>query len=71
LGSLRATYLALSVDERVVSAFAELVAAARRAGRRLKVQDAWIAATAHTNAAAVYTQDSDFDDLPDVEVVYV
>jgi len=71
LQTLRATYVALPIDEAVASAFAELVSSARRAGRRLKVQDAWIAATARRHDAAVYTQDSDFDGLPGVEVVRI
>lgn len=71
VGAVRATYVALPVDEAVASAFAELVAAARRAGRRPKVQDAWIAATARAHSVAVYTQDGDFDDIPGVEVVRV
>ena len=71
VSALRSTYVALPVDEPVASAFAELVAAARRAGRRVKVQDAWIAATARAHAVAVYTQDRDFDGLPGVDVVRV
>ncbi len=71
LRSLQATYVALPIDEAVGSAFAELVAAARRAGRRPKVQDAWIAATARAHGVAVYTQDADFDEIPGVEVVPV
>lgn len=70
LRSMQSTYVALDVDEPVASAFAELVATARRAGRRPKVQDTWIAATARAHAAAVYTQDDDFDDL-DVDVFRV
>ena len=70
-GSARATYAALPVDERMASAFAELVATARRVGRRPKVQDTWIAATARVHDAAVYTQDDDFDGLPGVAVVKV
>jgi len=70
LQSARATYAALAVDEAVASAFAELVATARRAGRRPKIQDAWIAATARAHAVAVYTQDRDFDDLA-VDIVRV
>lgn len=58
-----AGYVALGVDGRVASAFAEIVAVARREGRRPKVQDAWIAATARAHDVAVYTQDSDFDEL--------
>jgi len=71
LRSLQATYVALPIDEPVASAFAELVARARAEGRRPKVQDAWIAATARAHSAAVYTQDGDFDDLPGVDVVRV
>jgi predicted nucleic acid-binding protein len=71
LRALNATFVAVAIDEAVASAFAELVAGARRTGRRLRVQDAWIAATAKAHAAVVYTQDADFDDLPGVEVVRV
>jgi predicted nucleic acid-binding protein len=71
LRSLQATYVALPIDEAVGSAFAELVASARRKGRRPKVQDTWIAAAARAHGAAVYAQDGDFDDLPGVEVVRV
>ena len=70
LQATQTTYVALPVDEAVASAFAELVAAARRAGSRPKVQDAWIAATARAHAVAVYTQDGDLDELA-VEVVRV
>jgi predicted nucleic acid-binding protein len=68
--AVQATYVALPIDQSVASAFAELVAGARRAGHRPKVQDAWIAATARAHAVAVYTQDDDFDDLG-VEVIRV
>jgi predicted nucleic acid-binding protein len=70
LQAAHATYAALPVDPSVASAFAELVAAARRAGQRPKVQDTWIAATARAHDVAVYTQDSDFDELA-VDVVRV
>jgi predicted nucleic acid-binding protein len=70
LQAARETYVALPVDEAVASAFAELVAIARRAGRRPKVQDTWIAATARAHGAAVYSQDSDFDELA-VDVVRI
>jgi len=71
LASVQATYLALPVDGEVASAFARLVAEARRAGRRPRVQDAWIAATAIAHSAAVCSQDADFDGLPGVEVIRV
>jgi predicted nucleic acid-binding protein len=70
LQATRATFVALPVDGNVASVFAELVATARRSGLRPKVNDAWIAATARAHAVAVYTQDSDFDDLA-VDVVDV
>jgi len=70
LQAAQATYVALPVDAVVASAFAELVAAARREGRRPRVQDAWIAATARAHGVAVYTQDRDFDELA-VDVVRV
>ena len=70
LRAIQATYVALPVDENVASAFAELVATARQAGGRPKVQDAWIAATARARGVPVYTQDADFDDLA-VDVVRV
>lgn len=70
LQAARATYVALPMDEPVASAFAELVADARRAGRRPKIQDTWIAATARAHGVAVYTQDADFDGLA-VDIVHV
>ena len=70
LQAVQSTYVALPIDERVAAAFAELVAGARQAGHRPKVQDTWIAATALAHAAAVFTRDRDFDDLAiDVEHV--
>lgn len=70
LQAAQATYVSLPADAAVASAFAELVATARRAGCRPKIQDTWIAATARAHAVAVYTQDGDFDDL-DIDVVRV
>lgn len=70
LQAIQSTYVALPVDDAVASAFAELVATARRAGRRPKVQEAWVAATARAHGVAVYTQDSDFDELA-VDVIRV
>jgi predicted nucleic acid-binding protein len=70
LQATQATHVALPVDDTVASAFAELVATARSTGRRPKIQDAWIAATARAHAVAVYARDSDFDDLA-VDVIRV
>lgn len=63
LQAAQSTYVAIPVDQTVASTFAELVAAARRAGRRPKVQDTWIAATAKAHEVAVYSQDRDFAGL--------
>lgn len=71
LRALQATYVALPIDEHVAAAFAVLVAASRRAGRRPKVQDTWIAAAARAHAAAICTQDHDFDGIPGVDVIRV
>jgi predicted nucleic acid-binding protein len=57
---------ALPVTEAVAMAYAELVSALRRAGRRAKVNDCWIAATAIVEGVPVCTQDDDFDVMPDV-----
>jgi predicted nucleic acid-binding protein len=70
LQAVQTTYAALPIDEAVASAFAEVVAVARRAGRRPRVQDAWIAATARAHEVPVYSQDADFEDLA-VDVVRV
>jgi toxin FitB len=70
LQAMQATYVALPIDDGVASAFAELVATARRAGHRPRVQDTWIAATARAQGVAVYSQDRGFDRLA-VDVVQV
>jgi hypothetical protein len=71
LSALQSTYAVLPIDDDVAAAFGQLVAGARRAGRRPKVQDSWIAATAYAHRAAVCTQDGDFDDIPDIDVIRV
>lgn len=68
--AIKEDYVAIDIDDDVASAFAELVATARRDGRRPKIQDAWIAATARAHGVSVFTQDTDFDEL-DVESVRV
>jgi predicted nucleic acid-binding protein len=70
LRAVQSTYVAVPIDDDVASAFAELVAEAREAGQRPKLQDCWIAATARAHDATVYTQDGDFDafDVPAVRV---
>jgi hypothetical protein len=71
LQAATAVYVALPIDEGVAAAFARIVAEARRARRRVRVQDAWIAATAAAHEVAVYTQDGDLDELDGVHAVRV
>jgi predicted nucleic acid-binding protein len=59
----------LDVDQRVASGYAQLVAQARRRGRRPRANDTWIAATALVNEAAVVTRDRDFERFDGVEVI--
>lgn len=71
LRTVQSSFVPLPIDEAVASVFAQLVAEARQAGRRPRVQDCWIAATAQAHGAVLYTQDADFDDIPGVDVVRV
>jgi predicted nucleic acid-binding protein len=71
LSSVEALFEPLSADANVARTFAELVAEARLHGRRPKIMDTWIAATALTHDLPVYTQDSDFLLIPRVRVVQV
>jgi predicted nucleic acid-binding protein len=58
----------LPIDSEVARTFAELVAEARRDGKRPKIMDTWIAATAVTHNLPIYTQDGDFSAIPRVQV---
>lgn len=71
LSSVNAAFEPLAIDSEVARTFAELVAEARRQGRRPKIRDAWIAATAVEHDLPVYTQDEDFLSIPRVRVVRV
>ncbi len=71
LASVEAIFEPLPIDPEVARGFAELVAEARRQGRRPKIMDTWIAATAVTHGLPVYTQDDDFLAIPRVRVVRV
>ena len=59
----------LAVDEEVADAWAVLVARLRADGRRMPVNDSWIAATAIAHEVPVATQDSDYDDAPGLTVI--
>jgi hypothetical protein len=60
------TFEPLPIDPEVARTFAELVAEARRRGKRPKIMDTWIAATAVAQDIPVYTQDEDFAEIPKV-----
>ncbi len=49
----------------------EVVAEARRGGKKPKIMDTWIAATAVTHNLPVYTQDDDFLEIPRVRAIRV
>ena len=63
LGDVRSLMGSLPVDERTASAYAQLAASVIAAGRKPRVNDTWIAATAMVNDAEVWTQDADFSDF--------
>jgi predicted nucleic acid-binding protein len=46
-----------------------LVSQLRAAGRRVPINDSWIAATAIAHRVPIVTQDADYDTMPDVEVI--
>jgi predicted nucleic acid-binding protein len=62
---------ALTVDEAVSEAWALLVSRLRIAGRKAPVNDSWIAATAIAHGVPVVTQDSDYDEMPEVRVIKI
>ena len=62
---------ALTVDEAVSEVWALLISRLRAAGRRAPINDSWIAATAIAHGVPVVTQDSDYDVIPDLEVIRI
>ncbi|HUY06734.1 MAG TPA: type II toxin-antitoxin system VapC family toxin [Acidimicrobiales bacterium] len=61
----------LPIDEGVAHAWATLRLVLRDAGKRMSINDSWIAATAIANDLAVASQDSDYDDIPGLRVIRV
>jgi predicted nucleic acid-binding protein len=61
----------LPVDERVAAAWARLRVRLAEAGRRLNVNDLWIAATALAHDLPVVTQDDDFAPVDGVAGLFV
>jgi predicted nucleic acid-binding protein len=61
----------LPIDREVAGAWAALRLALRDRERRMPLNDSWIAATAIAHGMTIVTQDDDYDDVPDLEVVRV
>ena len=59
------------VDEQVARTWAALRLALRDGGKRMPLNDSWIAATAMTYGMAVASQDEDYDDVPGLRVIKV
>src|SRR5262252_7623747 len=62
---------AIAIDEAVSDAWALLVSRLREAGKKVPINDSWIAATAITHQVPIVTQDSDYDAMPDVQVIKI
>jgi predicted nucleic acid-binding protein len=69
LARVRELTSGLPADDRVASAYARLAASELDAGRKPRVHDTWIAATALTHGAEVWTQDKDFTAFSAVKIV--
>jgi predicted nucleic acid-binding protein len=61
----------LPVDAPVAEAWATLVARLRAAGRRMPINDSWIAATALAHDMPVVTQDGDYFGVTGLRIVKV
>lgn len=59
------------VDTAVADAWARLRESMRARGRRMPINDSWIAATAIAHAVPIVTQDDDYADVPGLVVVRV
>lgn len=62
---------ALPVNEAVAQQWARLRVLLRDNGRRMPVNDSWIAATALAHGVALVTQDRDYADVPGLVVITV
>ena len=61
----------LPVDAPVAHAWATLRLALHDQGKRLPLNDSWIAATAIASRIPVVSQDDDYDDVPGLQVIRV
>jgi predicted nucleic acid-binding protein len=61
----------IPIDSGVAHAWAALRLALRDHGARMPLNDSWIAATAIAHRIPVVSQDSDYDDVPGLQVVRI
>lgn len=61
----------VSIDARVADSWATLRIRLRDSGQRRPVKDSWIAATAMSLGVPVVTQDADYVEVDDLEVIRV
>jgi predicted nucleic acid-binding protein len=61
----------IPLDEHAAHCWATLRLALRDAGKRMPINDSWIAATAIANGMAVASQDDDYDNVPGLRVLRV
>ncbi len=59
----------IPIDQRVANAWGALRLALRDEGRRMPLNDSWIAATAIAYRIPVVSQDGDYDDVPGLDVI--
>jgi predicted nucleic acid-binding protein len=69
LSRVQSIYPLLPIGPEVASCFARIAADQRARGRRGRLHDTWIAATAMKHDAAVLTQDADFSSFENVDVI--
>jgi predicted nucleic acid-binding protein len=61
----------MSIDQPVAEAWARLRVTLREEGKRMPVNDSWIAATAISLGVPVVTQDEDYIDVSGLEIIRV
>jgi predicted nucleic acid-binding protein len=61
----------IPIDQLVADAWARLRVTLRDEGKRMPVNDSWIAATAISLGIAVVTRDADYVELPGLEIIRV
>lgn len=57
------------VDDHVGAAWSRLIATLREAGRKMPINDSWIAATALAHDLPVVTRDADYDVVPGLRLI--